>query len=157
MKSIKEGIREVRDLVEKTIVMDHNNGDAVVTILDKLEALEDLPERDTLDQSRQTLEEVRQYVSNEETRALAMEAWQKEAETVLEKVRAITEQHEPIKIARDYFREKGMKKLTCCICGCDFYDWTGHNPDPVVPDGEDLPCCCQSCNDRFVIPARMKH
>ena len=59
---------------------------------------------------------------------------------------------EPIPIAQDYFDEEEMTKFTCCICGCDFYDWTGNNPDPVVES--DTEVCCHSCNHRFVIPAR---
>ena len=43
---------------------------------------------------------------------------------------------------------EGMQKMTCCICGCDFYDYSGHNPDPVVNDGKSV--CCSSCNDRIV-------
>ena len=51
-----------------------------------------------------------------------------------------------------YFEK--MQKLTCCICGCDFYDYTGHNPWPIVDDAESV--CCYSCNERVVIPERQK-
>ena len=68
--------------------------------------------------------------------------------------RDIAENGEPCGIANDYFVNEGMSKHTCCICGCEFYDWTGNNPDPVIdikkyPDA----VCCSSCNERFVIPA----
>lgn len=59
-------------------------------------------------------------------------------------------------IARDYFRANGYRRLKCSICGCDFYDRTGCNPDPIIPITEDgdMPVCCQTCNFLFVIPAR---
>ena len=38
---------------------------------------------------------------------------------------------------------------TCCICGCEFAEF-GNNPDPFP--GEK---CCDDCNDRFVVPARI--
>lgn len=45
------------------------------------------------------------------------------------------------------------RKLTCCICGSTFYDYTGNNPRPVVDD--DNAVCCSDCNSRYVIPARL--
>ena len=45
---------------------------------------------------------------------------------------------------------KGKRK-TCCICGMGFSEW-GHNPDPVKSSGT----CCDSCNDTYVIPARLR-
>ncbi len=59
-----------------------------------------------------------------------------------------------IKMAKEFFEKSGMQKFTCCICGCDFYDWTGNNPAPVVTDEEAV--CCDACNLRFVVPARSK-
>jgi hypothetical protein len=37
----------------------------------------------------------------------------------------------------------------CCICGCGFAEY-GSDPHPF--EGEK---CCDDCNDRFVIPARI--
>ena len=59
---------------------------------------------------------------------------------------------EPIKIAKKFFKDHRLEKQTCCICGCDFYDWTGNNPDPVVTDPDAV--CCYTCNLYFVIPMR---
>ena len=56
-------------------------------------------------------------------------------------------------LAQEWFEAKGMKKHTCCLCGCEFYDYTGHNPWPVVEDAESV--CCFTCNQLFVIPARL--
>ena len=40
---------------------------------------------------------------------------------------------------------------TCCICGRSFVGW-GNNPWPIKEDGE----CCDKCNFRVVLPARIK-
>ena len=45
---------------------------------------------------------------------------------------------------------KGKRK-TCCICGMGFSEW-GNNPDPVKSSGT----CCDSCNNTYVIPARLR-
>ena len=58
------------------------------------------------------------------------------------------------KFAKDYFKAHGMQKLTCCICGCSFFDYSGCNPDPIVDDDESV--CCHDCDKRFVSPARDK-
>jgi len=42
-------------------------------------------------------------------------------------------------------------KFTCCICGEESYGY-GNNPYPVKDDGR----CCDSCNAKFVIPARIE-
>lgn len=55
-------------------------------------------------------------------------------------------------IAKKYFRDRNMRKITCCICGCDFYDQTGCNPWPIM-DGENN-SCCHRCDDLFVQPVR---
>jgi len=39
---------------------------------------------------------------------------------------------------------------TCCICGEEF-DGYGNNPEPVKHSGR----CCDACNSKFVIPARL--
>ena len=62
------------------------------------------------------------------------------------------ESDQPISIVENYFKKNGMKKYTCCICGCEFYDFTGCNPDPVVNDEDAV--CCHSCDNLFVFPAR---
>ena len=48
-------------------------------------------------------------------------------------------------------REGHDRHFTCCICGedCEGY---GNNPDPVRHEGE----CCDACNKKFVIPARLE-
>ena len=42
------------------------------------------------------------------------------------------------------------KKNVCCICGRKFDGW-GNNPWPIAEKGE----CCQACNFKHVIPARI--
>lgn len=53
-----------------------------------------------------------------------------------------------------------MTKMKCCICGETLYDdRQGHNPYPVRPQswyGEKENRCCSSCNQRVVIPARIR-
>ena len=39
---------------------------------------------------------------------------------------------------------------TCCICGYE-YTGFGNNPEPVKSSGR----CCGTCNEMYVIPARM--
>ena len=39
---------------------------------------------------------------------------------------------------------------TCCICGKEFKGW-GNNPYPVKMEG----VCCDECNLKAVIPARL--
>lgn len=56
------------------------------------------------------------------------------------------------------------KKYVCCLCGGNFTGY-GNNPDGAVYkrwDGEIImpefkpdDRCCDSCNDKFVIPGRM--
>jgi hypothetical protein len=65
---------------------------------------------------------------------------------------------------------EGDSGWTCCICGAEFDNGFGNNPDPVKknlkgedikqwdpndPDGYD-PRCCDTCNTNVVIPARIK-
>ena len=50
-----------------------------------------------------------------------------------------------------------MKKSRCCLCGKEF-DGFGNDPRPVMEafgKGE-WNVCCDDCNMRRVIPARMK-
>jgi hypothetical protein len=42
---------------------------------------------------------------------------------------------------------------TCCICEAKFTEW-GNNPAPFG-NGDGAKVCCNDCNDRFVIPARL--
>ncbi len=50
--------------------------------------------------------------------------------------------------------DKGFEyEFTCCICGKHITDEWGNNPFPVVNTGE----CCDECNYKHVIPARLKH
>ena len=39
---------------------------------------------------------------------------------------------------------------TCCICGEECHGY-GNNPEPFKHEGR----CCDACNFRFVIPARL--
>ena len=41
------------------------------------------------------------------------------------------------------------KKTKCCICQEEFTGY-GNNPEPVKFSGR----CCDTCNGRYVIPAR---
>lgn len=43
--------------------------------------------------------------------------------------------------------------MICCICGKEFEGW-GNNPYPVTKGENDR--CCDICNARYVIPARVK-
>lgn len=48
---------------------------------------------------------------------------------------------------------EGMENGTiCCICGMPIEGW-GNNPDPVVR--EPRARCCDECNQRYVLPARI--
>ena len=40
----------------------------------------------------------------------------------------------------------------CCICGKVYVGW-GNNPSPI--DDEEEHRCCDACNNRYVIPARI--
>ena len=42
-------------------------------------------------------------------------------------------------------------KNICCICG-EEYEGYGNNPAPVSEEGR----CCNACNLKFVIPARIE-
>ena len=44
-----------------------------------------------------------------------------------------------------------MKVKRCCICG-KFYRGYGNNPEPIKKNGT----CCDTCNTKYVIPARVK-
>ena len=53
---------------------------------------------------------------------------------------------------------KEIIKMKCCICGCEINDDFGNNPEPVMPgenDKGELNRCCDMCNSRVVIPARV--
>lgn len=41
--------------------------------------------------------------------------------------------------------------FTCCICGEESHGY-GNNPEPIKHEGK----CCDSCNAKFVIPARLE-
>lgn len=44
------------------------------------------------------------------------------------------------------------KRLTCSICGCEIEGF-GNNPWPLWLGEDDR--CCDSCNSRLVVPARI--
>ena len=55
--------------------------------------------------------------------------------------------------------DEELAPFKCCICGDAITDETGHNPYPVRDQsyyGERENRCCASCNQRFVIPARLR-
>jgi DNA-directed RNA polymerase subunit RPC12/RpoP len=56
---------------------------------------------------------------------------------------------------RRLIKEKNMSeqnlKYTCCFCGRPFYGY-GNNAEPVIKNG----ICCDECNLKKVIPARIK-
>jgi len=41
----------------------------------------------------------------------------------------------------------------CCLCGAEFTEW-GNNPEPIKSFEEGK--CCNWCNDKYVIPARIR-
>ena len=43
---------------------------------------------------------------------------------------------------------------TCCICGLDFSEW-GNNPEPIKSFEEGQ--CCNWCNEKYVIPTRIRN
>lgn len=47
--------------------------------------------------------------------------------------------------------ESSKPKYTCCICGEEFEGY-GNNPAPYKDEG----VCCDACNAKFVIPARLE-
>lgn len=49
------------------------------------------------------------------------------------------------------FNEAVLPKYTCCICGENFEGY-GNNPYPYKDEGT----CCDACNRKFVIPARLE-
>ena len=57
--------------------------------------------------------------------------------------------------SRRLIKEKNMSeqnlKYTCCFCGRPFYGY-GNNAEPVIENG----VCCDECNLKKVIPARIK-
>ena len=46
---------------------------------------------------------------------------------------------------------ENKQKQKCVICGIKFSGY-GNNPEPVKQRGE----CCDDCNTKVVIPARLK-
>lgn len=49
--------------------------------------------------------------------------------------------------------KKFQKTKTCCLCGVIFIGW-GNNPAPCFIS--DKATCCDECNMRHVIPARLQ-
>ena len=46
-----------------------------------------------------------------------------------------------------------MKNVKCCFCGKECENEFGNNPAPVNNDPNAR--CCNECNDKIVIPARI--
>lgn len=42
--------------------------------------------------------------------------------------------------------------MRCNLCGCEIIGW-GNNPDPLSLSDEDR--CCDSCNAKYILPARL--
>lgn len=42
--------------------------------------------------------------------------------------------------------------MKCNLCGCEIEGW-GNNPDPLIENEDDR--CCDACNTRYVLPARI--
>jgi len=67
----------------------------------------------------------------------------------------MTSQKEFLTGLRRLIKEKIMSeqnlKYTCCFCGRPFYGY-GNNAEPVIKNG----VCCDECNLKKVIPARIK-
>ena len=55
-------------------------------------------------------------------------------------------------ILRKIWGDPEGETKTCCICGINFTEW-GNNPEPVKSFEEGK--CCNTCNDIYVIPARL--
>ena len=48
-----------------------------------------------------------------------------------------------------------MEKRVCCLCGKEFEGF-GNNPEPLMGDKEKNKCC-NECNEKKVIPARIEN
>lgn len=65
------------------------------------------------------------------------------------------------KSKEDYFNNLDMskvfrnryEKVKCCFCGKEIIWKNGNNPEPVEEENKR---CCNSCNNKIVIPAREK-
>ena len=45
----------------------------------------------------------------------------------------------------------------CCFCGKPvIYHYNGNDPRPIKVNGVKNPICCDTCNNKFVIPTRME-
>jgi len=72
----------------------------------------------------------------------------------------LTEEDNPFEIEFDDYNAYGEKITeeapyethTCCICGDEFVGY-GNNPEPVKSFDDGV--CCDACNIKFVIPARL--
>ena len=53
---------------------------------------------------------------------------------------------------QDMEKNNTGKQKICCLCGKPFKGW-GNNPDPLAFKEDER--CCDFCNDKFVIPARI--
>tara|TARA_R110002020_G_scaffold369320_2_gene581149 strand:- start:3466 stop:3702 length:237 start_codon:yes stop_codon:yes gene_type:complete len=56
-------------------------------------------------------------------------------------------------ILREIWGAPEGEKKTCCLCGTVFTEW-GNNPEPIKSFEEGK--CCNYCNDKHVIPARIR-
>ena len=45
--------------------------------------------------------------------------------------------------------------MKCCLCGCEF-DGFGNNPWPLVSRTDYDSRCCNTCDEAYVIPARIQ-
>ena len=56
-------------------------------------------------------------------------------------------------ILREIWGAPEGEEKTCCLCGTVFTEW-GNNPEPIKSFEEGK--CCNWCNDKYVIPARLR-
>ena len=49
---------------------------------------------------------------------------------------------------------KNMKYYNCCVCGKGYIGY-GNNPYPLTKENETEKRCCDECNSKYVIPARI--
>lgn len=65
-----------------------------------------------------------------------------------------------IKFEEDEWEMDVQEEFKCCLCGTKITDMTSHNPFPVRPEswyGEKKNRCCKKCNNRIILPIRMRY
>ena len=54
-----------------------------------------------------------------------------------------------------YIKISEAVSMKCCLCGCEF-DGFGNNPWPLVDRTDYDSRCCNTCDEAYVIPARIQ-